>query len=521
MPTRARKAPNTNGQFDKSGHPNEILNQSDIQRFARILIPTSAIEAITDSLDQLQSEDQCQLLLPTSNTAESIVYASSVNDDKNVVSKAHSIDDLTPDEHTIIKSLAQVCVRIAVLALPEVQILEPEKDLIYDETAADNDSSLNRIEVKLIITNEMAGNIIGSKGSNIRELRKTHSELKEFSISRQNCPNSTNRITKIQGASKFVYEALIDILKISRTTEQKEKLTIERIYNANSACNSYDYGGFIKVEKKPNGRSLSRTDTASMKSTSDFTERMSSDDHKPLTAQVNCRLLVYSHISGRIIGKSGSNVNDLREFYKVSIQINKSNSDDRVVEIMSDKNEDNLSSVVNVVSRIIHMMKIDFRETAQKFNYKLKGNRDYDEKVTEVRVLVNRNTCGRIVGKGGATIKALRTKHDCEITCYAVCCPGSNERVLAISGEIDDICSCLTEVIAHCHEGRDQEWRDQPTYTGLLQENQKDVKSLGDYGGYIKQYGQNSSPSKSGRKRDSAGANMNQNNTMMGMGNPA
>ena len=66
----------------------------------------------------------------------------------------------------------------------------------------------------------------------------------------------------------------------------------------------------------------------------------------------------------------------------------------------------------------------------------------------EVRLLIHQSQAGGVIGKSGQRIKEIREATNAQIKVFAQCCPLSTDRVVQISGKIDQIADTVEQVLA-------------------------------------------------------------------------
>ena len=139
------------------------------------------------------------------------------------------------------------------------------------------------------------------------------------------------------------------------------------------------------------------------------------------------RVLIPSRVAGSIIGKGGSNITRLRAESKgVTISVPDCPGPERILTISSD-DQDLTFGVLHQVVPLIEDGKSDGSSV-------------------ELRLLYHHTEVGGIIGKGGARIKELRATTSTQIKVYGDCCPGSTDRVVAISGAVDMVLNAVREI---------------------------------------------------------------------------
>jgi len=152
-------------------------------------------------------------------------------------------------------------------------------------------------------------------------------------------------------------------------------------------------------------------------------------------SKICARFIIPSKLAGQLIGKKGSHVNVLRDIYGVQIAIPDSATAERLCRIISK----DLACLVDCIRDIVVKLGPDVCNM----------NNRLTEGQTEIRLLVNKNHCGGVIGAKGARIKELRETSGATINMHGECCPGSSDRILQVSGEPDSVVEVLSKVIAH------------------------------------------------------------------------
>jgi len=124
------------------------------------------------------------------------------------------------------------------------------------------------------------------------------------------------------------------------------------------------------------------------------------------------RVLIPSKSAGAIIGKGGEYINAVSKKFDAYLDVPDSGTPERV-----------LTMTVS-----LGQIKDCFTEILNKLAEKQQDRDDLD-----IRVIVNQNHAGAIIGRGGSKIKELQDQTKSKITVYKTCCPGSTDRVVQIN----------------------------------------------------------------------------------------
>lgn len=120
-------------------------------------------------------------------------------------------------------------------------------------------------------------------------------------------------------------------------------------------------------------------------------------------AKMHFRLLLPNKQTGTVIGKGGANIKSIREASGCQVQIseNVQGATDRLVTIIGD------SSVINTaVARLLAIIDEDPQASMIV---------DTSTPERTLKCVLNNNEAGRIIGKGGATIKQIRTESGAQV----------------------------------------------------------------------------------------------------------
>ena len=146
-------------------------------------------------------------------------------------------------------------------------------------------------------------------------------------------------------------------------------------------------------------------------------------------AKMHFRLLLPNKQTGTVIGKGGANIKSIREASGCQVQIseNVQGATDRLITIIGD------SSVINTaVARLLAIIDEDPQASMIV---------DTSTPERTLRCVLNNNEAGRIIGKGGATIKQIRTESGAQLRMD----PESGaDRIVALVGSRPAIVEALT-----------------------------------------------------------------------------
>jgi len=153
------------------------------------------------------------------------------------------------------------------------------------------------------------------------------------------------------------------------------------------------------------------------------------------------KFLVPNFMAGKLIGKGGSNIGELQSKFAASIQISPNReyypgTTDRIVSISA-----SIDQIINFTDHLIGLVQEE--ERSERNNPELKP---------EVRFVVSNIAAGLVIGKGGASIKAIQSSCiGARINLSKKEDSVSGERVLIVSGDgaaRSSACKQIIEVMA-------------------------------------------------------------------------
>jgi len=139
------------------------------------------------------------------------------------------------------------------------------------------------------------------------------------------------------------------------------------------------------------------------------------------------RFIILSQEAGGIIGKEGRNIRQIRDESSCIINISGSASQERVLNVTGKPHE--IKNGVEMVAEKLKEMS-NVREEAP----------------IMVRLLIPNSQCGCVIGKQGASIKAIREKSGVQISIPSESLPGSTERAVTITGHPEQVGSCCEQI---------------------------------------------------------------------------
>ncbi|KAL5261445.1 hypothetical protein ACHWQZ_G007225 [Mnemiopsis leidyi] len=171
-------------------------------------------------------------------------------------------------------------------------------------------------------------------------------------------------------------------------------------------------------------------------------------DHGPrkeMRSGTIIKMLCPFYSAGAIIGDGGKEIKSIKENMGINIQVSKKEvrfpgTDERVVTLQGE-----CETIQKVVKHIQDLIRNDKPPPSAK-SVDVEGN---EKRKRALKLVVADTSAGRIIGKGGETIKALKER-------YAVAVntskkgdtpPGLDERIVSVEGDHEEVDSCVKEMI--------------------------------------------------------------------------
>lgn len=171
-------------------------------------------------------------------------------------------------------------------------------------------------------------------------------------------------------------------------------------------------------------------------------------DHGPrkeMRSGTIIKMLCPFYSAGAIIGDGGKEIKSIKENMGINIQVSKKEvrfpgTDERVVTLQGE-----CETIKKVVKHIQDLIRNDKPPPSAK-SVDVEGN---EKRKRALKLVVADTSAGRIIGKGGETIKALKER-------YAVAVntskkgdtpPGLDERIVSVEGDHDEVDNCVQEMV--------------------------------------------------------------------------
>jgi len=154
------------------------------------------------------------------------------------------------------------------------------------------------------------------------------------------------------------------------------------------------------------------------------------------------RFLLASKHAGGIIGKGGETIKRLRSANSAQVYVPDNPGNERVLSIGAERDNS-----INVFKECLPLMhEPPYPVWTPGYGGGPPGPQK-DPNAFEINFLVHYSQVGGIIGKSGARIKQIRDETNAQIKVYPDCLPGCKERVVALSGDGDQIVAALQQVL--------------------------------------------------------------------------
>jgi len=157
------------------------------------------------------------------------------------------------------------------------------------------------------------------------------------------------------------------------------------------------------------------------------------------------KMLCPFYSAGAIIGDGGKEIKGIKESTGIAIQVSKKESrfpgtDERVVSLQGE------CDVLKTVVKFVHTKIREDKPPPNAKSIDVAGN---EKRKGCLKLVVTNNMTGKIIGKGGETIKDLKERYKVEInTNKKYEAPGDlNERIVSVEGPDEEIEGCVNEII--------------------------------------------------------------------------
>ena len=526
-----------------------LENGSENGSGSEIKIESSDVQRISPSqLEKISSKNNCQTFMPISSTEERNLFITSKHDENNTEPNYNDIQNFNNNLDLPLKNNSNTLAmdNMANAILDIAKLLAPGIKSKYNKIMSNKGN--DTLEIRMLFNNKTAGRIIGNAGTNIRKMKNKFNN--NINIYRENPPKSTDRVCQIYGSPESCLATVKELLKIQRTTDIEMVKTEDRrnFYNAeNHIAYKQDYGGYKTVASMKASREFDQSQFETRSNSSGTASASPSETEgsgigksdsglgsgqsyqgnmnyfhsnsqysyirgpSPINLNFNnsCKLrfLIPAKRAGAIIGKGGEVIKKLQEENNCYINAKHEDSADRVLIIHSHKvyatpttnaaattNKNQLTSnsenAFNVFKIILNILADSLREEAKLNDFEMKkpnpslGEQESD--ITEIRMLVNNNLVGIVVGTKGKIINKIRNETNCFIHIFDECCPNnSTDKAIKISGTQENIILAVKEIYAIVVRNQDKKGQER-YYNGGLDPNF--ILSKDSYGGDIKSY---------------------------------
>jgi len=192
------------------------------------------------------------------------------------------------------------------------------------------------------------------------------------------------------------------------------------------------------------------------------------------------RFMISMRAVGSVIGKGGDRIKSARDNNPGSkIQVDFDEYPERIISILADSRE----AVVNIMNEITENINTDFMNEPTNKRPPIimgRGQKKGGPDEMQICMLLNENDCEAVIGRKGEKIKYYLTDAGCSVYMHSdynqgqsCCLPGSNEKVVTITGAASQIPVCINKMLGYLSE-------DGGAYKGVVRN--WDMKQMGPCG---------------------------------------
>ncbi|XP_051124884.1 KH domain-containing protein At4g18375 [Andrographis paniculata] len=420
----------------------------------RILCPDSVIGSVIGKsgkvINSIRQESRAKVKVvdpfPGSKDRVIIVYCYVKDkDDIEIDDEFNDSKPLCPAQDALLKVHAAIANAVAVLEEPERQ----------KRNKADE-------ECKLLVPSSQSANIIGKYGATIKKLRnktRTHIKVipKDASDHTHSCALEFDNFILISGGSEAVKKALFAVSTIMYKIAPKESIPLDTsipeappsiiipsdlpIYPATGLYPSVDAVNPARPVSSMLGPSHAPdipgyTDAGSTwPMYSSALPVVSGYGGSSRSKELIIKILCPSNKIGRVIGKGGSSIKNIRQESGARIEVDdpKGNHKECIVSVLSTESPDDLKSMA-VEAVLLLQVKIN----------------DGEDDHVAMRLLVPSKVIGCIIGKSGSIINEMRkrTKADIRISKgEKPKCADESDELVEIFGQVGNVRDALVQII--------------------------------------------------------------------------
>ena len=158
------------------------------------------------------------------------------------------------------------------------------------------------------------------------------------------------------------------------------------------------------------------------------------------------KMLCPFYSAGAIIGDGGKEIKNIKESYGISIQVSKKDvrfpgTDERVITMQGE-----CETIKKCVKHIQDLIRNDKPPPSAK-SVDVEGN---EKRKRALKLVVADTSAGRLIGKGGETIKQTKEKYQVTVNTSKKheAIPGLDERIISVEGENSgEVDNCVDEMI--------------------------------------------------------------------------
>ena len=304
----------------------EFIQGSNIYRLVRIIIPNKASEIIEAKIIQLQNDDNCKIIMPRSAGSDRNMFIFCTKESQ-APPKRHNFNKnpMNQADVSCIQNLSNVVTRIATLIAPIVAS-EPYcyhlGDYTDTQAAATGE---NKVELRVLYSKYNTDYLFNPGPYSISSMEQTFGIA--FKLNKNTCPKSNDKVMQVSGSAKSLYDTCTSLLYALRENNIDGFPGIKNFYDANDGFGTnLDYGNYITLPPLVdtiNDSGYLAVQQQVVLPTQPLAPSLNQIDKSNLPYKAaGCmfiKILVPSLISGRVIGRGGSNIKMIKEKFKVNV----------------------------------------------------------------------------------------------------------------------------------------------------------------------------------------------------------
>ncbi|CAN6455634.1 unnamed protein product [Victoria cruziana] len=298
------------------------------------------------------------------------------------------------------------------------------------EAAGDSDKK-QKVTAQLLVPTSQAANVIGKSGATIKKLRnKSGANIKitakDVNDITHSCAMSYDNFVQISGGQEAVKKALYAVSAILYKFSPKEEISLDTAVPEITEITPIIIPSDVPIYTSGSQWPLY---SSSVPVVSGYGGGVRSEE-------LVVRVLCPSDKIGRVIGKGGSSIKNVRQATGARIDVDdlKGSSDECVITVNATESVDDVKSVA--VEAVLLLQG--------------KVNDNSDDDSVMMRLLVPSKVIGCLIGKGGYIINEMRKKTKADIRISKgekPKCAADDEELVEVSGEVGNVRDALSQIV--------------------------------------------------------------------------